>query len=62
LKKSKSWEPVGSYQLNNTANVDGISRDQKIPRPKNPGILKPEKSRNKKSRDYEYIKIPGFLN
>ena len=38
-----------------------ISRDQKIPGPKNPGILKPEKSRNKKSRDCECIKIPGFL-
>jgi hypothetical protein len=39
-----------------------ISRDQKIPGLNNPGILKPEKSRNKKSRDFECIKIPGFLN
>ena len=28
-----------------------VSRDQKIPGPKNPGILKPEKSPNKESRE-----------
>ena len=32
-------------------NVDGISRDQKIPGLRNPGILIPEKSQDKKSRD-----------
>jgi hypothetical protein len=42
--------------------VDGISRGEKIPGLKDPGILKPRKSRNKKSRDYECIKILGFLN
>ena len=40
----------------------GISRDQKIPGLKDPGILKLRKSWNKKSRDYECIKIPGYLN
>ena len=38
-----------------------ISRDQKILGPKNLGILKAEKSWNKKSRDYEYKKDPGIL-
>jgi hypothetical protein len=42
--------------------VDGISRDHKILGLNNPGILKLEKSRNKKSRDFGCIKIPGFLN
>ena len=37
--------------------VDRISRDEKIPGLKDPGILKP-----RKSRDYECMKIPGFFN
>ena len=59
--RSYAWSFVIQIQIGMSTGYPGpgISRD--IPGSKNIGISKPEKSRNKKSRDCECIKIPGFL-
>ena len=42
--------------------VHGIIPGLKNPGTKNPGILISEISRDKKSRDFCYLKIPGFFD